>query len=412
MHLENKGVGYGSSEIVNLDRQPDVTLIPGAQAQLQPVIDAKGQIVEVLVLNSGKQYLSPPDIIVTGDGVGAVVTPVMENNTVASVKVLEGGVGYTAGNTTMTIQFPGSGVQFNAVLQSWRINLVQKYINNFADDDGFITLGLNREHELQYTHLYAPRKLREAMFGRDASGKILYGKSDLRRVASVEVESTDHSPIIGYAYDGNPIYGPYGFVEQTGGVVKLMKSSYSIKLQDNRPPIASFPEGIFVNDYEYKEVKDQSYLDENNGRFCVTPEYPNGTYAYFATIDPVSSDTSGNFAQYRRPQFPYLIGDGYTSVPNKFNFKSLSCQKEYEFRNTTWLRNIDPYNLMDDKLKYQYLTIPNDLKQVTDVKAIGLVLLKQSELKLEDNLIELVMKLFLIIPKLKELVRIFEYLEF
>ena len=45
------------------------------------------------------------------------------------------------------------------------------------------------------------------MFGRDASGKILYGKSDLRRVASVEVESTDHSPIIGYAYDGNPIYG-------------------------------------------------------------------------------------------------------------------------------------------------------------------------------------------------------------
>ena len=371
VHLENKGVGYGSSEIVNLDRQPDVTLIPGAQAQLQPVIDAKGQIVEVLVLNSGKQYLSPPDIIVTGDGVGAVVTPVMENNTVASVKILEGGVGYTAGNTTMTIQFPGSGVQFNTVLQSWRINLVQKYFNLFSDDDGFITLGLNREHELQYTHLYAPRKLREAMYGRDASGKILYGKSDLRRVASVEVESTDHSPIIGYAYDGNPIYGPYGFVEQTGGVVKLMKSSYSIKLQDNRPPIASFPEGIFVNDYEYKEVKDQSYLDENNGRFCVTPEYPNGTYAYFATIDPVSSDTSGNFAQYRRPQFPYLIGDGYTSVPNKFNFKSLSCQKEYEFRNTTWLRNIDPYNLMDDNLKYEYLTIPNDLKQVTDVKAIG-----------------------------------------
>ncbi|BCU96270.1 MAG: hypothetical protein CM15mV12_0150 [uncultured marine virus] len=103
------------------------------------------------------------------------------------LKVLEGGVGYTAGNTTMTIQFPGSGVQFNAVLQSWRINLVQKYINNFADDDGFITLGLNREHELQYTHLYAPRKLREAMFGRDASGKILYGKSDLRRVASVKL---------------------------------------------------------------------------------------------------------------------------------------------------------------------------------------------------------------------------------
>ena len=302
---------------------------------------------------------------------GAVVTPVMENGTVASVKVLEGGVGYTAGNTTITIKYPGSGVQFNAVLQTWRINLVQKYINSFTDDDGFITPGLNIEHGLQYTHLYAPRKLREAMYGRAASGKVLYGKSDLRRVASVEVESTDHSPIIGYAYDGNPIYGPYGFVEQTGGVVKLMKSSYSIKLQDDRPPIASFPEGIFVQDYQYNKVKDQSYLDENNGRFCVTPEYPLGTYAYFATINPVSADASGSFAQYRRPQFPYLIGDGYTSVPNEFNFKSRSCQRHFEFRNTTWLRNIDPYNLMDDKLQYEYLTIPNNLKQVTDITAIG-----------------------------------------
>ena len=35
------------------------------------------------------------------------------------------------------------------------------------------------------------------------------------------------------------------------------------------------------------------------------------------------------------------------------------------------MRNIDPYNLIDDKLRYEYLTIPNDLKQVTDVKAIG-----------------------------------------
>ena len=34
-----------------------------------------------------------------------------------------------------------------------------------------------------------------------------------------------------------------------------------------------------------KTSTDDSVLDENNGRFCVTPEYPNGTYAYFATFD-------------------------------------------------------------------------------------------------------------------------------
>ena len=36
--------------------------------------------------------------------------------------------------------------------------------------------------------------------------KTLYGKRDLSRVESLEVASTDHSPIIGWAYDGNPIY--------------------------------------------------------------------------------------------------------------------------------------------------------------------------------------------------------------
>ena len=60
------------SEIVNLDRNL-TQYHSGRQAQLQLVIDAKGQTVEVLVLNSEKISTSP-DIIVTGDGVGAVVT--------------------------------------------------------------------------------------------------------------------------------------------------------------------------------------------------------------------------------------------------------------------------------------------------------------------------------------------------
>jgi hypothetical protein len=38
-------------------------------------------------------------------------------------------------------------------------------------------------------------------------------------------------------------------------------------------------------------------LDAHNGRFGVTPEYPAGTYAYFATID-----AAGDSA------YPYLVG--------------------------------------------------------------------------------------------------------
>jgi len=371
VHLENTGVGYGSSDIVNFDRPPEVTLIPGAEAQLQPIVDGAGKIYEVLVLNGGKQYISPPDLVVNGSGVGAVVTPIIENGSIISVKVLESGVGYNASDTTIDVVYAGSGVKFNSVLQSWRINLFEKNFNSFTDDDGFITEGRNADYELQYTHIYAPRKLREAVYARNSAGDVLYGKSDLTRVSSVEVESTDHSPIIGWAYDGNPIYGPYGYVEQTGGAVTLMKSGYSLNLKENRPPSDAFPEGIFVEDYSYKKITNESYLDENNGRFCVTPEYPLGTYAYFATIDPIASDTGGPFNQYRRPIFPYLIGDNYQSIPNDFNYRSDSNQESYKLKDTAWLRNIDPYNLMEGNLQYEYVFLPNKLNQVTDISTVN-----------------------------------------
>ena len=44
-------------------------------------------------------------------------------------------------------------------------------------------------------------------------------------------------------------------------------------------------------------------LDRYNGRYCFTPDYPNGTYAYFVSIN-----TDGTSA------FPYLIGRQYYGV--------------------------------------------------------------------------------------------------
>ena len=41
----------------------------------------------------------------------------------------------------------------------------------------------------------------------------------------------------------------------------------------------SFEPGFFVEDYQYDNVGD---LDHHNGRFCKTPDFPNGVYAYFA----------------------------------------------------------------------------------------------------------------------------------
>ncbi|MGV2975542.1 YHYH protein [Roseibium alexandrii] len=88
--------------------------------------------------------------------------------------------------------------------------------------------------------------------------------------------------LIGWAADGFPIYGPYGYSksEQTSAVKKL-KSSYRIKT-GNRPsgPGGRY-NGKFTQDWAY--VAGAGDLDECNGRVAVTPEYPNGTYHYVLT---------------------------------------------------------------------------------------------------------------------------------
>ena len=369
VHLNSKGVGYGSSEVINFDRQPNVELVTGKNAQLEVVVN-NGKVAEVLVLNAGSGYNSTPDITIDGDGIGAVLCPVVSNGQITSVNVLESGTGYLQGSTTASIEPTGSGAVFNSNLQNWRFNLFARNLEKFTGDDGYITSGRDGN---QYAHLYAPRNLREVVFSVDQDGSILYGNPDLKKVSGTEVSSTDHSPIIGWAYDGNPIYGPYGYLTKTGGTIAQMKSSYKeeASTKENRPSLSSFPAGFFIEDYTFVKVTDETFLDENNGRFCITPEYPNGTYAYFATVNDSTSDTSGSFSGFRRPVFPYLIGENYKSVPNPFNFTNNSNQDSIDLNETTYLRNTDPLNLIEGDVRYSYLPLPNDLNQTVDVTAVS-----------------------------------------
>jgi len=368
IHLSNQGVGYGSSEIINLDKQPQISLISGQDAQLAPIIE-NGKIIEVVVLNQGKKYNSPPDLIIRGDGVGAVITPILNNGLITSVKVIESGGGYSQQNTSISVLFSGRGAEFRAKIQKWTVNLFGKNFSNFTGDDGYISLGTNPDYGLEYSHLYAPRKLREILYSVDQEGNTLFTQKDLPKVNNLEVSSSNHSPIIGWSYDGHPIYGPYGYTTRSGGVVTQLRSGYKLSLRDNRPSISNFPEGFFVEDYIHTKVSDETVLDENNGRFCITPEYPNGTYAYFATFES-ALDSSGPFVGYKRPAFPYLIGNNFKSIPNKFNFDYRSNQDDIDLNKTDWLRNIDAYNLIDGTVTYEYLNLPNRLNQSADITAV------------------------------------------
>ena len=386
IHLSNNGVGYGSSEIINFIREPEITLLSGSNAQLTPIVDPNGKISEVVVENKGENYNSPPDLQLNGDGVGAVITPILKivdlngnassigigttvNYVLDSVNIIHKGSGYSKDNTSIDVISAGTGNKIRSNFQKWNVNLFEKYYqtNQISDDDGFIKDG---NIELQYNHLYAPRKLRQTIYATNQEGKSLFGEPDLKKVNGQEVPSDNHSPIIGWAYDGNPIYGPYGYIKKAGGTVTQMKSGYieESTIKENRPPLSIFPPGFFTDDYTYKSVSDETILDENNGRFCVTPQFPSGTYAYFATIDDSGSEQGGQFNTYKLPVFPYLIGKNYYSTPNDFNFLVSSNQDSYDLNNSKWCRNTTPYNLIyDDKVYYPYMPLPDKLSQTIDV---------------------------------------------
>jgi len=92
--------------------------------------------------------------------------------------------------------------------------------------------------------------------------------------------------ILGWAFDGYPIYAPYGHEDPGDSESRLIElhPCYQLK-QGNRPDTPRGPggayDGTFAADYEcFEGVGD---LDALNGRSGVTPEFPDGTYYYVIT---------------------------------------------------------------------------------------------------------------------------------
>jgi hypothetical protein len=151
---------------------------------------------------------------------------------------------------------PGTGETWNNDPQSgWR----------YEAATGFLDLGLDEHHaHVQpngaYHYHALPTGLVERLGG------------DARKMLQ-----------IGWAADGFPLYTNRAHAEAKDATSPLrqMKSSYRLK-QGARPAQAGGPggkyDGRFTQDFEY--VAGAGDLDECNGRFGVTPEFPAGTYYY------------------------------------------------------------------------------------------------------------------------------------
>ena len=193
-----------------------------------------------------------------------------------------------------------------------------------------------------------------------------------------------HSPLIGFAYDGYPIYGPYAYTNTNGtGAITRMKSSYSLRTdlpvgltRPNGPVVAAgAPTGNPVNrglgyyreDYIYVDhSSDPTYLNIYNGRVCNTPEYPstlypNGIFCYFATVD----------ANYNSA-YPYVVGPEFYGVNVASNVGTLPTG--------TTLYN-PALNTADFNIsKLDFKIFPNPTSDVISIQALSLI---TNDLKIE-----------------------------
>jgi len=186
-----------------------------------------------------------------------------------------------------------------------------------------------------------------------------------------------HSPIIGYAFDGFPIYGPYAYTNVNGtGAIKRMTPSYKVTnatTRTNGPSMSTavtiagqpstYYAGTFLEDYIY--TAGLGDLDQYNGRFCVTPEYPSGTYAYFVTVD-----TTGT------PIYPYVLGPQYygvvtagntgpsggsNTVPSGATVYTPTAAGINEYNSFPYELNIFPNPVKDQTLQFEIANNSSDL---------------------------------------------------
>jgi hypothetical protein len=180
------------------------------------------------------------------------------------------------------------------------------------------------------------------------------------------IDASNHSPLIGFAYDGFPIYGAYGYLNTDGsGGVTRMKSSYQLRditvrthyangtdVTDGPAVSTNYPLGHYREDYELESHANQpDYLDAHNGRFCITPEYPNGIYAYFCTVDE-----NWNSA------YPYVVGPTF--------YGPLVASKVNTINEAVTVYN--PATSVASKEDFGFAVYPNPVSDLLAVQVNGL----------------------------------------
>ena len=172
----------------------------------------------------------------------------------------------------------------------------------------------NNEGEWYYDHARLEDRTNLNYFKDRTDGLLHYHKIDTYLLNLEDWDKTAHSPVVGWAFDGLPIYGPYGYSDPTDASSAIIRSSSSWILRDGLR--TSGPggahTGVFIQDYKLDYANEgapannfrDGHLDRYNRRYGLTPESPDKPiWHYVITVD-----------EDHEPVFPYHVGGGVADI--------------------------------------------------------------------------------------------------
>ena len=232
------------------DYIPKVEIADGRKGRIKLTFDNYGRIATATVANPGEGYRTVPTIRVTdktGRGNGAYLVCKLSAGQIKKVIIKNPGKDYNQNSTTATVVSAGKGAQAVAVVEEYtRDNyaLLRQNRNEFLDNNNAFLFEDEDGNNTRFAYLSNPVDLRKKL-----------GDNGLQ-----------HSPILGWAVDGNPIYGPFAYangVDASDGLDEQVTGFYlpedrALTIPANgtersiRPPSPrEYPLGSFIQDYVY-----------------------------------------------------------------------------------------------------------------------------------------------------------------
>ncbi len=302
----------------------------GKGAAITLTYDIYGKVLTATVTDGGNYYFDTPTLRVEDSserGKGCLLRCTNDSTTgvITSVEIISGGMDYNPATTSVFVQTIGSGCEAEAFVQFYNYNKPEEVYNDadllFDPNNGFLykdSEGVNS----QYAYVQFPRLL----------------KRDPTDPVALTAEPETHSPILGWAYDGNPIYGPYVWKNgknASGGVFEAF-SGYvlppdrdniipggepvgSTRVGSNPPSVATYPMGTFVQDYEFNPTAAGTTrnLAANNEKGDPVPPYPSQGDLILTDNDSTPPNPDG-YQDYNIEVFTGIIGTDFT-VCDEFN---------------------------------------------------------------------------------------------